>query len=408
MMTLFFVVVKIGTIHCLLSCCSSDLVLSPTMTAPMYFDVAGPWGGMLKQLVGVVSDGSCKVVLCGPPGSGKACAVRLAVQSAGAFLVEIDAASADGLQTARRFACGGVLSSAANNNVQRSVALIHGLECFGGDWARFFGGGKTVAIVNDLGSPSRLPIGVKLIYGKGFTYDALEQSIMQLPGAHLLTTGDKQALVSAEGNVRGDMRRTTMAARFLITARQRGWQIDGSGVDVLRHPFFDTQRLASGYGYRLESVSADLVTSALPLSIIPMLSLESAVRFAEFSAGTDAMDEELRASVLFQACRVLPREPGCRFEYHGPVWMPPPKRRRLGLADYVPGPPFVPPVDESGPPSESEPVDESVPPSSKSAEPVDEEPPSSASSESSESVGDDSGDESVGDASAFWSSVTLL
>jgi len=262
---------------------------------------SAPWGGVVQRLMGIFAKGNANVMLCGPPGSGKKTAVKVAAIKCGLQVSQVHLDSwvpATLEQEARLMPSGTML--AKRSTVQQAckcVCLLAGLDiCQKGqsyDAALKIIKKKSnlVAVVNDPTPFSKFysdGLG-NLIRLKGFTWQAMQGCIDKLPGSKILSTKDKVDLCRSEGATNGNLARLKLATQMLIQAKEMGCTVDGA-ADAMHHNYFDTMRLVNRE--RLSTmpphkVHGDWVAS----NIIGNLNLEDAARASALVAEINTFDD---------------------------------------------------------------------------------------------------------------------
>ena len=283
------------------------------------------WGKMARDVQSALSADST-VVLCGPPGCGKATAVQHAATNLGRPLLYecIDSVlTSQGADMLARKLGGGQSQLADEGHTKGDVILLRGLELLldgtgKNKLAKLLSIKNLVACVNEI-DKRNLPSSVALIYGprNGFTYDAMCHAINALDGSRLLDKFvDYPAIIKTEGATYGDMRRVLITAQMLIEARRLGLgdNLD-MRVDRPAHNYFDTENLVNKAS--LQDFEPDRVPYSLPLNVSQRMDLDTAARFMDIATFADGLDAAVRQPLLLQACRALPRLPASgRFQYH--------------------------------------------------------------------------------------------
>ena len=232
------------------------------------------------------------ILIAGPPGCGKKCAVRAAAAMSNLKVTGMELSSwhpAALNKMARTMPSGTIL---CNDGAEPAVCMLIGLDiCMPGkDYEEAI---RTIRRQRNVVGICNDPTIFKGFYGcdllrvRGFTWAGLASIINKLPGSEVLSGVDRTVLCRAEGLTNGNARRVKLAGETLIMAKQLGHTVDGA-VDCHPHPYFTTVRLLNRE--RLDSMPSGKVDIEwVRTNLVTNLGLEDAARAASLVAIVDTL-----------------------------------------------------------------------------------------------------------------------
>ena len=154
-----------------------------------------------------------------------------------------------------------------------------------------------------------IPSYATLIRHKGFSYEALKQIVLSIPGQELLDDHDRQLLM--QSHLHGDIRSLKIRCEEVIMAKRLNEQVDFVG-ETTPHMYFDCW----AYCNKSQAVPLHKIEQCIPwiqANFMQTLSFDNAVELSRTFAIMDAHDSILLPEVLSLVGNVHGRE--SKFKY---------------------------------------------------------------------------------------------
>ncbi len=215
-------------------------------------DMEGRFGALVRDLMKLLSEKQGrKIVICGPPGSGKMTAVEVAAEVCGMELsaVENQFAKAETFAKDLKFCCPNVLKRSGGDvwsvpavtvitqfetvePKERRKALEAALQL------------KQVTMIVPVNCirKDQVPSPAQLIFHEGFSHHAMKNALGEIPGFNWLPRSVKERVLSVAGVAAGDLRRARITAKVLIQAHSLGEAVDVD-IDTAEHQYQNCARL---------------------------------------------------------------------------------------------------------------------------------------------------------------------
>lgn len=185
-----------------------------------------------------------KIVICGPPGSGKmTAAIEVAAEACGMALSveENQFAKAEPFAANLKYcnpsvlrrSAGDVSSVPALTVITQFEAIVPNERRSALKAATQFEPVTMVIPVNSIWR-EQVPSAMRLVYHEGFSQRAVKEALSKIPGFQWLPRNLKEKVLFVDGVAAGDLRRAQTAAKLLIHARALGEAIDAD-VDTAAH-----------------------------------------------------------------------------------------------------------------------------------------------------------------------------